>query len=381
MYRIAFICLGVFGAVMLQGLLAVDGGLLAILKTIYYGKFPSGRTMALTYTGLPVIDQFANIQVAFWDPVVSVTGIPWLQACMLCASLQTAGVWVVIESLRKGYARHWIIRYAPLYVFLWQGIGTAIFLPFYFMVELVQHVRPTVVQRSPEISLPHAMAVLPAAIFSLAQPFSMVFFPHANMTEAQKQTALAIYQFGPLAFYALITTFSHLLSSSTSSRRNADAKWVKLTYAVCGISSGVIHIACLYAAAKSAEHPLAAADMGSLPRIFSALNELFIPTYSSVSSSKADTFMTQCSLFFLQWDFIICATASALYCVGILKKSEFVGTGNGSSVVLLLAFLLACVVVSPGFTVSATLLFRESILRDTFVSAPGKNKVLEIDSE
>lgn len=274
---------------------------------------------------------------------------------------------------------------APLYVFLWQGIGTAIFLPFYFMVELEQHVRPTVVQRSPELSLPHAMAVLPAAIFSLTQPFSMVFFPHANMTEAQKQTALAIYQFGPLAFYALITTFSHLLSSSTSSRRNADAKWVKLTFAVCGILSGVIHIACLYAAAKSAEHTLAAADMGSLPLIFSALNELFIPTYSRVSSSKADTFMTQCSLFFLQWDFIICATASALYCVGILKKSEFVGTGNGSSVVsllaFLLAFLLACVVVSPGFTVSATLLFRESILRDTFVSAPGKNKVLEIDSE
>lgn len=110
MYRTAFICLGIFGAVMLQGLLAIDGGLLAILKTIYYGKFPGGKTMALTYTGLPIIDQFANIQVAFWDPVVSVTGIPWLQACMLCASLQTAGVWVVVESLRKGYARHWIIR-------------------------------------------------------------------------------------------------------------------------------------------------------------------------------------------------------------------------------------------------------------------------------
>jgi uncharacterized membrane protein len=220
------------------------------------------------------------------------------------------------------------------------------------------------------------MAVLPAAIFSLAQPFSMVFFPHANMTEAQKQTALAIYQFGPLALYALITTFSHLLSSSTSSRRNADARWVKLTYAVCGISSGVIHIACLYAAARSTEHSL-----GSLHRLFSALNELFMPTYSSVSSAEVDTFMTQCSLFFLQWDFIICATASALYCVGILKKFDFVGTDNGSSALFLLGFLLACVLVSPGLTVSATLLFRESMLRDTFVSAPGKNKVLETDIE
>lgn len=260
----------------------------------------------------------------------------------------------------------------PLYVFLWQGVGTAIFLPFYFMVELQQHVRPTVAQSSPELSLPHAMAILPAAIFSLAQPFSMVFFPHANMTEAQKQTALAIYQFGPLAFYALITTFSHLLSNSTSNRRNADARWVKLTYSVVGISSGIVHIVCLYAAAKSAEHSVAAADMGFLSRILSAMNQLFIPAYSSVSSAKTDTFMMQCSLFFLQWDFIICAAASALYCVGVLRKSERVGTGNGSNAVFFLAFLLACVLVSPGLTVSATLLFRESILRNAFVPPPSK---------
>lgn len=270
---------------------------------------------------------------------------------------------------------------APLYVFLWQGVGTAIFLPFYFMVELQQHVRPTAAQSSPELSLPHAMAILPAAIFSLAQPFSMVFFPHANMTEAQRQTALAVYQFGPLAFYALITTFSHLLSNSTSNRRNADARWVKLTYAVVGISSGIIHIVCLYTAAKSAGHSVAAADMEVLPRVLSAMNELFIPSYSSVSSAEPDTFMMQCSLFFLQWDFIICAAASALYCVGILRKSERVGTGNGSGAIFFLGFLLACVLVSPGLAVSATLFFRESILRDPFVSAPGKNKVSEIDSE
>lgn len=110
-YRTAFIALGVAGAFLLQGLLAIDGGLLAILKSIYHGQFPWGKTMTLIYTGLPIVDQFANIQVAFWAPVVSVAGVPRLQACMLCASLQTAGVWAVIEGLREDRGwRHWIIR-------------------------------------------------------------------------------------------------------------------------------------------------------------------------------------------------------------------------------------------------------------------------------
>lgn len=247
----------------------------------------------------------------------------------------------------------------------------------------------------PRISLSQAIALLPATIFSLVQPFAMVFLPPSGITEAQHQTYLAVYQFGPLIGYALICTFSSLLSSSSSPesqdeqqgvKDHVDAKWIKITYAVCGLLSAAVHIGCLYAvlfAERVQSNSVIAATNGPLSLgISPSLTNLFIPSFSRVWGTDKETLMTQASLFFLQWDFIICALACALYCVGIMRVTSLFGQrvratggmmemrGKGSfahSAVMCLIWSVACVMFSPGMVVSGVLFMREKRLRETFL--------------
>ena len=108
--RVIQYCLsGVAFALLLGGLL-VNGTLKAMYFAWASGQFSPGQLCYSVYTGIPIIDQFEAIQVTFWEPIIQ-GGAPRFQAIMLCASLQTAGLWAAIENTRGGGSRkHWILR-------------------------------------------------------------------------------------------------------------------------------------------------------------------------------------------------------------------------------------------------------------------------------
>ena len=107
---ILFLLSGVAFPALLGGLL-VNGTLEAMFRAWLTGQFSPGKPCYSVYTGLPIIDQFEAIQVTFWEPIIQ-GGVARLQAIMLCASLQTAGLWAAIENTRDGHSRkHWILRW------------------------------------------------------------------------------------------------------------------------------------------------------------------------------------------------------------------------------------------------------------------------------
>jgi hypothetical protein len=104
----AFFALTAFAFPALLGLLTANGTMWAMLKAIYYGEFADGTPLHHVYSGLPIIDQIEAIQVSFWTPIVK-EGATRLQAIMLCATLQSCGLWAAIENTRKG-EKHWILK-------------------------------------------------------------------------------------------------------------------------------------------------------------------------------------------------------------------------------------------------------------------------------
>lgn len=93
---------------LLLGGLLVNGTLIAMYNAWASGEFSPGKACHNVYSGLPIIDHFEAIQVTFWSPIVT-EGATRLQAIMLCASLQTAGLWAAIENTRTG-CKHWVLR-------------------------------------------------------------------------------------------------------------------------------------------------------------------------------------------------------------------------------------------------------------------------------
>lgn len=133
--RVQFLALTIMAAILLEGIPMVDGGLIAMLKPVWTQTLADGKYLHQVYTGLPIVDQILAISVCFWDPVATNLAILRLQSIMLCAPLQTFAVWATIESMRRG-EKHTFLQMDPIYVFLWQYLGTAMFFPFYLFVEL-----------------------------------------------------------------------------------------------------------------------------------------------------------------------------------------------------------------------------------------------------
>lgn len=96
--------------VLLLGGLVVNGALWAELSAWWDGEFAPGIPCYRQFTHIPVIEQLSAVFVTFWDPIIR-EGASRLQARMLCATLQTLGMWAAIENTRAGDSRKpWLIR-------------------------------------------------------------------------------------------------------------------------------------------------------------------------------------------------------------------------------------------------------------------------------
>ncbi|KAF7562317.1 hypothetical protein G7046_g1837 [Stylonectria norvegica] len=357
--KLPFVILTVVAVILLQGILIADYAFGAMLKAIWYEQFANGKILHRVYTGWPVIDELLAMSVSFWDVVAANKPTLRSESIMLCASLQTFAVWAAIERLRRG-EKHLILRWAPVYVFCWQYFGTAIFVPFYCYVELNRHFNP-LQGGDPSIPYYQAKALIPAAIIGVIHPFRMVYFPPSGMTLSQHQAFIATYQLGPFVCYAAVAALANYFSSdgkaTTTFAVNADAPWIKATYAIFGTFSGIVHLAVVGCAWRS-DDPCVSLNALFVPRV----GKLWLP-------DAADALYVEESLFFLQWDFILVVLACMIYVAGILETMR--GSRGTKQPATKNALVAVCcgilsVLFSPGAVVSAVLYAREDFLRQQF---------------
>ena len=101
--RALFIVLSIVGFGLLWVSMLVNGTLDAINAVKESGVFLNGRPLRSTFTGVPFLDTQVATLVVFFDGVTN--GLdpgPRLLMIDLSVMLQTAAVWVLIESRRKG---------------------------------------------------------------------------------------------------------------------------------------------------------------------------------------------------------------------------------------------------------------------------------------
>jgi hypothetical protein len=262
---------------------------------------------------------------------------------------------------------------APVYIFCWQYFGTAIFVPFYCFVELNQHFNP---RKSFDPSVPYfqAKSLLPAAAIAVLHPYRMVYFPPSGTTESQHQTFIANYQLGPFICYGLVAAFANYLSSDHKDEKphapNADAPWIKATYAVFGLFSGVVHLSIMRLLLQSKD-----------PSV--SLSTVFVPQLGKIwKPDAAASLYVEESLFFLQWDFILVVLACSIYITRI-SEGMYCSRDGGwpafKSITLVLAFGVACVLFSPGAVVSGVLYLREDFLRRDYADKQEKDLLQDKD--
>jgi Na+/proline symporter len=255
-------------------------------------------------------------------------------------------------------------------MFVLQYLGTAIFLPFYFYLDLDHHFSGAI--SDPSVDYLQARSLLPAGALAFLNCFRMAFFPPSSITQSTHQAHIAFYQIGPFACYALVAALSSLGSvkgpQTPGQAKNADAWWIKTTYAVFGVFSGVVHVAILAYVMTSKDTSL-------------SLSRLFVPEINRTSRpNAAEIRYVEEHLFFLQWDFILVVLACALYATRTLegmycKRSEGWTSVQGGILVFLIG--VACTFLSPGAVISLILYLREDILRTKYdheQNVPAKRK-------
>ncbi|KAF3054766.1 hypothetical protein CFAM422_013253 [Trichoderma lentiforme] len=257
--------LSALAVVFLQGFFHLNGAFAAMSKHAEEGRFSNGKPLYHVYMGYPVVDKMLALSVSFWDPVCHQSRVVKLLSITLSASLQSLGVFALVESLRLG-KKHIVLRWCGLNVFCWQYIGAAIFIPLYFVVEVENHFAG----KAPDPAVPHgqAKALLLASVLTIIHLYRMVYFPPASITTSQHQAFMAVWQLAPFFCLATLLAISSCFSGSTQSR-NADARWIKITCLVYGLLSAVAHIG-VHIALSTSHDPSVSQAAAYIPR-FDAL--------------------------------------------------------------------------------------------------------------
>ena len=100
--RIALFALSALAVLTLHGYFYADGNLQAMQKHAREGVFSNGKKLHHVYMGYPFIDKLLAMSVSFWDPVCYESYVVKLLSSTLSATLQSLGVFALVESLRNG---------------------------------------------------------------------------------------------------------------------------------------------------------------------------------------------------------------------------------------------------------------------------------------
>ncbi|KAH7131822.1 hypothetical protein B0J11DRAFT_503017 [Dendryphion nanum] len=356
--RTVYILLAILALVLLQGILSLNGGTDAIMTHAKEGRFSNGKKLHHVYTGYPLIDDVLPMSVSMWDPVLHQARATTLLSRSFSASVQSLAVFAMIESQRRG-CKHLVLRWAPVNILTWQLLGAAIFIPFYFMLELEQQFFPSGQHVAQDPSLPHlrAKALLPATILTVLHLYRMVYFPPSGITSSQHQAWMAAWQLAPFFCYCAMAGIVSYLSTSEIKKttvsprsRNSDAIWVKAILVFYGIFSAAMHLAVLWELVYSKD-------------VSVSHEATFVPQHKKLGHPNTANFLfDEERKYFLQWDYLIIVIGAAIYVTVILDRI-CTGFSRAQKVVIFVAATFACHMFSFGFVLSVVLYLREGVLR------------------
>lgn len=368
-FRSTFVLLTVFAVIMLFGFLIASGGMLQLFITMWTRTFSDGSPRYPVYTGVAAIDYLLAMPVSFWIPAVTQSTSLKLQSVVLYPALQALATWATIEGFRKT-EKPLMLRWAPVSIFLWMWMGTGMFMPMFCYFDLAHHLRrkdnrpSSSSSRSPQngVEVPYFQAVsMPVAtLLAYIWPYIMIHFPPAGTTTAQLQSFIALNQFGSFFCYILVAGGSTYLSgnntNTTSRPKNADAPWIKATYALFGGLSVLIHLGVSGILLRSRDPTVT----------FSAV---FVPSFANslgTPSSHALRMAPEVQ-FFLQWDFLLFILTTAVWGEHAIEhicihfKNHWSPFERGALVVVL---GIVSFIFNPGTVLCSILYVREGFLRD-----------------
>lgn len=86
-----------------------NGAADALQAVLATGKYADGTPLSASYTGVRPLDQLIAVIVAFEYPVTSGEDKPsWLLMIDIMSTLQTAIIWIFMDSMRKGRSTSWL---------------------------------------------------------------------------------------------------------------------------------------------------------------------------------------------------------------------------------------------------------------------------------
>jgi hypothetical protein len=109
--RTTFYVLAIIATNLLQGIFIADGGFAALNRHAQNRKFSDGKRLHHIYLGLPIIDHMLHNSVSFWDPVCNQSPSVKLLSIDFSTTVQSLGVFAVIESLRRGKGKNILLRW------------------------------------------------------------------------------------------------------------------------------------------------------------------------------------------------------------------------------------------------------------------------------
>ena len=109
--RTTFYALAILATILLQGVFIVNGAFAALNRHAQNGRFSDGKQLHHVYFGLPIIDHMLRNSVSFWDPVCSQSQSVKLLSVDFSTTVQSLGVFSLIESLRRGKGKNILLRW------------------------------------------------------------------------------------------------------------------------------------------------------------------------------------------------------------------------------------------------------------------------------
>ncbi|KAH8704703.1 hypothetical protein BGW36DRAFT_285720 [Talaromyces proteolyticus] len=339
--RSVFPILSVIGFYLLWVVMAQNGTIDALDLVSKIGEYPNGRPLKTSYVGIPVVDSSISTLVAFTDSLTGGGDV----ACRLVmidvvSTLQTAGLWVIVESVRNGAGPLRIVL-SSLWPLLWNGIGAGFILPIYYYVNLIgKNSHKKQVPR-----LKHAKAFLFTSIVALFLPAIFVLPPIEVPRSAEdNQTIAALFQITPLIAAVLQTVIPLFMASKPGAGRDEEKILLRRAYLFSAVFSATGHI-----------YSLLTSIFSNDPAV--TWYKVYFPSPSDVVPDSEWT-IREGSLLFIKYDFIIINISSAIWLYLSLKPYLNMKTAfeKGSTMFLIILSTLA---VGPGACVSWGLRLRE----------------------
>lgn len=327
-------------------------------------RFPDGRPLRSSYTGIARLDAQLTLLSAFYDVLTnSLTSGPRLLFFDINYAVACANLWVLIESRRRG-VRSWFLKYPAWAMVLCNANGAAIVLPLY--VYLVCRSKA----RLRDASVPwHEAAALPASTLAILLQPLLVFAPSwmGRGGSSLHHGCIALFQAAPLGVLGLHLSLASILprkdSNASASSVKESKKWIVMSLVLVGTVAAAVHFYTVVGALLTRDSD-------------ASLMRLFVPAHGFADPIEAlpktrglpAEYMALVENFhlFSQWDWIVVCLTSVVYSHLLLSHRDGVERTKASQrsspteVQELVYLTIATLGLGPGAAGSFALAIREA---------------------